>query len=152
VSNNTIHEVPNADIITLFGQNGNASSGTNKARFKTVNNIMPAPSGSNLSLCGPANTACASTGIFVLADEGTPVCNVITGNNIYDVTTMNGSSDIYLAERVGPPTGALLTVEGTGGSNTTYIQANNTLAGPSPFIDEGANTTQVAPGACGAFP
>ena len=80
------------------------------------------------------------------------MCNILTGNTIYDVTTMNGSSDIYLAERTGPPTGAQLTVEGTGGSNSTYIQSNNVLAGISPFTDEGGNTTQVALGACGTFP
>jgi hypothetical protein len=152
VSNNLIREVPNAAILNFFGQNGAAASGTNSAHFKIVNNTMPAPSGSNLSLCGPANTACADAGIFILADEGTPVCNVITGNNIYDVSTMNGSFDIYLAERSGPPAGAQLTVEGTGGSNSVYIQANNTLAGASKFIDEGSNTTQVGAGACGTFP
>jgi len=90
-----------------------------------------------------------------LADEGTPVCTVITGNTIYDVTAVGvggGAADIYLAERAGPPAGAQLTVEGTGGSNSAYIQANNTLAGASKFIDEGANTSQVAAGACGTFP
>ena len=152
VSNNIIREVPNAAILNFFGQNGAAASGSNSAHFKIVNNTMSAPSGSNLSLCGPANTPCADTGIFILADEGTPVCNVITGNNIYDVTTMNGSFDVYLAERSGPPAGAQLTVEGTGGSNSAYILANNTLAGASKFLDEGANTTQVAAGACGTFP
>ena len=87
-----------------------------------------------------------------LADEASPVCNVITGNSIYDVTTANGFADVYLAERGGPPAGAQLTVEGTGGSNSAYILANNTLAGSSQFTDEGANTSQVAIGACGVFP
>jgi hypothetical protein len=151
INNNTIRETANADIISVAGQNGAASSPSATARFQITNNTMPAPSGSNLSLCGPANTACASNGIFVLADEGSPVCNIITGNNIYDLSTMNGNSDIYLAERAGPPAGASLTVEGTGG-NSAYIQANNTLAGPVKYTDEGANTSQVAPGACGTFP
>jgi hypothetical protein len=152
ISNNTIREVVNADAMFIIGQNGNATTGTNTAKFKIVNNSLPTPSGSNQALCGPANTACAAAGIFVLADEATPVCSVITGNNIYDVTTMNGTFDVYLAERVGPPTGAQLKVEGTGGSNSTFIQSNNTLAGASKFIDEGGNTSQVATGACGLFP
>src|SRR5262249_23668150 len=142
VNNNTIHEVANADVITLTGQNGNGNASTvfnGTARFKVTNNVMPAPSGSNQSLCGIPNTACGLNGIFVLADEKMPVCNAITGNNIYDVTTMNGSFDVYLAERAGPPAGAQLTVEGTGGSNSTFIQANNTLAGANKFIDEGGN-------------
>ena len=65
---------------------------------------------------------------------------------------MNGSFDIYLAERIGPPAGAQLTVEGTGGSNSAYIIANNTLAGAQKFVDEGANTSQVPINSCGAFP
>jgi hypothetical protein len=155
VNNNTIREVANADVITFFGQNGNGNASTvfnGAARFKITNNVMPQPSGSNQALCGPAATPCALNGIFVLADEKMPVCNVITGNNIYDVTTMNGSFDVYLAERAGPPTGAQLTVEGTGGSNATFIQGNNTLTGGNKFIDEGGNTSQVAIGACGVFP
>ena len=111
---------------------------------------MPAPTGSNLALCGPANSPCGENGLFVLADEATPVCTVITGNNIFDLSAFG--FDIYLAERGGPPAGAQLTVEGTGGSNSTYIQANNTLAGVSKFLDEGANTSQVGLGACGLFP
>jgi hypothetical protein len=151
VSNNTIHEVANADVISLFGQDGNATTTTGTARFKVVNNSMPTPSGSNQSFCGPANTACASNGIFALADEDMPVCSVMTGNNVYDVTTMNGSFDIYLAIRTGPPSGAILRVEGTGGSNSSYVQANNTLAGANKYLDESSNTTQVALGACGTF-
>jgi len=152
VSNNTIREVVNADIMTFFGQNGAGASGTNAARFKITNNAMPTPSGSNQSFCGPPATPCASNGIFVLADEGTPVCTVITGNSVYDVSTMNGSFDIYLAERTGPPAGAQLTVEGTGGSNSAYIIANNTLAGASDFFDESGTTSQVGIGSCGVFP
>jgi hypothetical protein len=155
VSNNSIHEVANADILTFTGQNGNGTSSTlftGTAKFKVVSNAMPTPSGSTQSFCGPPNTACALNGIFVLADEDMAVCNVITGNSVYDVTTMNGANDIELAERTGPPAGAQLTVEGTGGSNSTYIQANNTLTGPAKFLDEGGNTSQVALGACGSFP
>ncbi len=152
VTNNTIREVTNAAIMNFFGQNGAASSPSASARFKITGNTMPAPSGSNLSLCGPANTPCGDTGIFVLADEGSPVCNIITGNSVFDVATIFGSFDIYLAERAGPPLGSQLTVEGTGGSNSTYIQANNTLAGANKFIDEGANTSQVGASVCGAFP
>jgi hypothetical protein len=152
ITNNTIREVTNADIITAIGQNGAGSSPSATARFRILNNDMPTPSGSNLSFCGPPNTPCASNGIFILADEGSPVCNVITGNTVYDVSSMNGIFDIYLAERGGPPAGAQLTVEGTGGDNATYIQANNTLLGPSPYFDESGNTSQVAPGACGTFP
>jgi len=112
---------------------------------------MPANSGTNLNLgCGGP---CTDDGIFALADEDMPVCAVMTGNNIYDVTTgPAGVSDIYLAERAGPPAGAQITVEGTGGSNSTYLQANNTLAGANKFIDEGGNTSQVALNSCGTFP
>ena len=152
VTNNTIREVPNADIMTLIGQNGAASSPSASARFKIMGNNLPAFSGSNLSLCGPANSPCPGNGIFVLADEGSAVCNLITGNTIFDVSPIGGGFDIFLAERAGPPVGSALTVEGTGGSNSTYIQANNTLAGPQKFVDEGANTSQVAINACGAFP
>ena len=95
---------------------------------------------------------CYLDGISVLADEDMPVCTVITGNSIFDVVPFNGNADIYLAIRTGPPTGAVLRVEGTGGSNSTYIQANNTLSGSSKYTDESANTTQVALGACGNFP
>lgn len=151
VTNNTIREVPNATILNFIGQNGNATTGTNSARFKITGNSMPAPTGSNLALCGPPNSPCGENGIFVLADESTmPVCSVITGNNVFDLSAFG--FDIYLAERAGPPAGAQLTVEGTGGSNSAYIQANNTLAGPSKFVDEGGNTSQVGIGACGAFP
>ncbi len=155
VSNNTIREVPNSVIVNFFGQSGNSASGTNTARFKIVGNTMPTPSGTNLSLCGPANTPCADNGIFVLADEGTPVCNVITGNSVFDIAAFSPLTlpfNVYLAERIGPPAGAQLTVEGTGGSNSAYIQANNTLSGANKFLDEGTNTSQVAGGACGAFP
>jgi hypothetical protein len=153
ISNNTIREVPNAGngIISLFGQDGAATTTSGSARFKVVNNTMPANSGTNLNLgCGGP---CTDFGIFALADEAMPVCTVMTGNNIYDVLSApGGAADIYLAERNGPPAGAQLTVEGTGGSNSTYLQANNTLAGASKFIDEGSNTSQVAAGACGTFP
>lgn len=152
VNNNTIRETANADVMTFIGQNGAGVAGTGTAKFKITNNSMPAPSGSNLSLCGPANTACASNGIFVLADEGNPVCSVITGNNVFDVVPFNGTADLYLAERTGPPPGALLRVEGSSGGNSAFLQANNTLAGGSKYIDEGSNTVQVAPGSCGTFP
>lgn len=157
ITNNTIREVPNAAIMNIFGQNGNGSRMPAptlfaSARFKITGNTMPAISGSNLGLCGPLNTPCADAGIFILADEGSAVCNVITGNSVYDLAPSNGSFGIYLAERAGPPVGGPLTVEGTGGSNSVYIQANNTLAGAQKFIDEGANTSQVATNACGAFP
>ncbi len=150
VNNNTIREVPNSSILNFYGQNGAATTGTGTARFKITNNTMPAPSGSNLGLCGPANTPCAEFGIFVLADEGFPVCTTITGNNIFDLSSVfGGSFDIYLAERVGPPAGAQLTVAGSG-VVTTYLNANNTLAGASKSFDEGGNVTTGA--ACGTFP
>jgi hypothetical protein len=152
VTNNSISEVSNASIMSFIGQNGNASSPSASARFKIMGNTMPAISGSNLSVCGPANTACADAGISVLADEGSSVCNLITGNSVYDLSPFNGSYGIYLAARTGPPAGSQLRVEGTGGSNSSYIQANNTLAGSLKFIDENGDTLQVAPGACGAFP
>jgi hypothetical protein len=155
VSNNTVREVANAGngIISLFGQDGVPSTTTSgSARFKVINNTLPANSGTNLNL-GCGGSPCTDDGIFALADQSMPVCAVMTGNNIYDVTTgAGGVADIYLAERAGPATGAQLTVEGTGGSNSTYLQANNTLAGASKFIDEGSNTSQVAAGACGTFP
>jgi large repetitive protein len=154
ISNNTVREVANAGngIISLFGQDGVPSTITSgSARFKVINNTLPANNGTNLNLgCGGP---CTDDGIFALADQSMPVCAVMTGNNIYDVTTgPGGIADVYLAERAGPATGAQLNVEGTGGSNSTYLQANNTLAGASKFIDEGSNTSQVAPGACGTFP
>ena len=151
VTNNTIREVPNAAIMNFFGQNGAASSPSASARYKITGNVMPAISGSNLGLCGPANTPCAAEGIFILADEGSAVCNVITGNSVYDLAPVNGSFGVYLAERAGPPAGAQLTVEGTGG-NSAFILGNNTLSGVNKFIDEGGNTSQVATNACGAFP
>jgi hypothetical protein len=151
ITNNTIRETPNADIITAIGQNGAAASPSATARFRITGNNLPQPSGSNLSLCGPVNTACAGNGIFVLADEGSPVCNVITGNTVFDLSTMNGTAGVYLAERAGPPAGSQLTVEGTG-SVSAFIQANNTLAGALKFIDEGGNTSLVGTGACGGFP
>ncbi|MEQ1862398.1 MAG: SdrD B-like domain-containing protein, partial [Chthoniobacteraceae bacterium] len=153
IDTNTIREVPNANIISIFGQNGNATISTASAfaRFKITNNVMPAISGSNLSLGGPANQPIAENGIFVLADEGFPVSAVITGNNIYDVTTANGISDIYLAVRTGPPAGAQLRIEGTG-TVSAFTLANNTLAGPVKFIDESNNSTLVAPGSQGSYP
>ncbi|HEV7701102.1 MAG TPA: Ig-like domain-containing protein, partial [Pyrinomonadaceae bacterium] len=151
ITNNTIRETPNADIITAIGQNGAAASPSATARFKITGNSMPAPTGSNLGLCGPLNTACASNGIFILADEGSPVCNAITGNTVYDLSTMNGTAGVYLAERAGPPAGSALTVEGTG-TVSSWVQGNNTLAGAVKFIDEGGNTSLVGVGACGSFP
>ncbi len=150
ISNNTVREVANADVITLFGQNGNATAGTGRARFKVTGNNLPAISGSNQAFCGPAATPCAGAGIFVLADEGNPVCSIVTGNSVYDVSTANGSFDIYLAERVGPPAGAQLTVEGTG-AVLTYVNANNTLTGANKSIDESGGVTTVGAGTCGAF-
>jgi hypothetical protein len=156
VSNNTIREVANADVITIEGQVGENAAGTTTAKFKiTGNDLGVAPSGSLLGLCGPAATPCAEFGIFVLADEGTPVCNIITGNSVYNLPSVfGGAADVYLAERAGPPAGAQLTVEGTspGASPSAYIIANNTLAGGSQFIDEGSNTSQVAAGTCGTLP
>ncbi|HEX8294296.1 MAG TPA: Ig-like domain-containing protein [Pyrinomonadaceae bacterium] len=156
ISNNTIREVVNANVITLFGQNGAGTTGTGSARFNVTGNSLPAPSGSNQNLCGPAATPCAENGIFVLADEAFNVCVNITGNTIYDVSTMNGTADVYLAERTGPPAGAQLTVQtGAAGGNSatvvSYINANNTLAGgANKTIDEGGNTSTVT--SCGAFP
>ncbi len=151
VNNNTVRECAIATPFNFFGQNGAAASGSATVRYKITNNTAPLPSGTNVDVCG-TNTPCIDAVLFILADEGTPVCNVITGNNFFDATAMNGGADIYLAERAGPPAGAQLTVEGTGGSNSTYIQANNTLAGASKFIDEGGNTSQVGIGTCGTFP
>ena len=144
VDNNTIREVVNANVIIAVGQQGvNNVDGTGSANFKITNNVMPAPTGSFQNLCGLPNTPCAENGIFVLADETEPVCAVITGNNIYDVVTMNGSFDVYLAERAGPLAGAQLTIQGTG-AVTTFINANNTLAGANKSIDENGNVTTVA--------
>ena len=151
VNNNTVRECAIANPLNFFGQNGAATTGSATAHFKITNNTLPLPSGTNVDVCG-TNTPCIDAVLFILADEGTPVCNVITGNNLFDAAAMNGGADIYLAERAGPPAGAQLTVEGTGGSNSTYLQANNTLAGGSKFLDEGGNTSQVAAGACGTFP
>ncbi|MBC8032044.1 MAG: cadherin-like domain-containing protein [Pyrinomonadaceae bacterium] len=151
VNNNTVRETSIATPLNFIGQNGAAAAGTLTARFKITNNVLPLPSGTNVDVCG-ANVVCIDAGLFILADEGSPVCNVITGNNIFDVGTYAGTFDVYLAERAGPPAGAQLTVEGTGGSNSAYIQANNTLAGANKFLDEGANTSQVGLGACGSFP
>jgi hypothetical protein len=155
ISNNTVREVPNAGngIISLIGQDGAGVTPSGSVRFKVVNNTLPAPAGTNQSVGCGANVPCVDDGIFALADEAMPVCTVMTGNNIFALSSEPaGNADIFLAERSGPPAGAQLTVEGTGGSNSTYLQANNTLAGTSPFVDEGGNTSQVAPGACGTFP
>ncbi len=155
INNNTIREVPNATLINIFAQNGAATTGFGSARFKITNNTMPQPTGSNLGLCGPANTACADSGIFMLADENGIGQALITGNTIYDLSLMNGSFDIYLAQRDGPPANALLRIEGTG-SVSSYIQTNNTLTGAAKFIDEGAGSgnpsTLVAIGSAGTYP
>ncbi len=155
ISNNTVREVPNQTVINIIGQNGAGVTGTGTARFKVTGNTMPQVTGSNLSLGGPANTAIAEAGIFVLADEDFIVTTVITGNTIYDVTTMSGTFDIYFAQRDGPPANSQLRTEGTG-SVSAFILGNNTLAGGSKFIDEGAGsgnpTALVAPGSAGAYP
>ena len=78
--------------------------------------------------------------------------NQIIVGSIYDVTTMNGSFDIYLAERAGPPVLAQLKVEGVAASVSAFILANNTLTGANKFVDEGANTSLVAPNSAGAYP
>jgi Concanavalin A-like lectin/glucanases superfamily/Putative Ig domain/Bacterial Ig domain/Matrixin len=153
ISNNTVREVPNAGngIISLFGQDGAATTpaGTS-ARFNVTSNTLPQNSGTNQNIGCGAGVPCTDFGIFVLADQDVPVCANITGNTIYDVTTgAGGVSDVYLAERAGPPAGAQLTIQGSGAS-TTFINANNTLTGASKSIDEGGNTTTVA--SCGTFP
>jgi CSLREA domain-containing protein len=150
VSNNTVRECAIATPLSFIGQNGantTATQNANTAHFKIINNTLPLPSGTNVDVCG-TNTPCIDAGIFVLADELTPVCTTITGNNVFDATLMNGGADIYMAERAGPPAGAQLTVVGSG-ATTTFLNANNTLAGASKSVDEGGNTNTVA--SCGTF-
>lgn len=159
VNSNTIREVPNASVMVFISQNGNATTGTGTAKFKITNNTLPLASGSNLSLCGPANQPCPENAISILADEGYPACTIITGNTVADPSSLqngDGYVPFYLAERSGPPPGAQLTVEGTGVSTTAYILANNTVTNDDPgfpnAIDEGGNTSIVPAGTCGLFP
>ncbi len=157
VDTNTIREVPNADVIVAFSQNGDAVSGTGSARFKITNNFLPQPSGTNQNIgCGAGVPCGAGDGnIFVLADEHNSACVLITGNTVFDATTMNGAWDVLLAERVGPPTGSAITVQtGSNGGNsaaaTSFITGNNTLAGTQKIFDEEGNATTVS--GCGSFP
>ena len=158
VDGNTIREVPNAGngIISLFSQNGRAVSGSGSTRFKITNNILPTPSGTNLSIGCGAGVPCLDSGIFLLADEGDSACALITGNNIFGVSAYpGGTADVYLATRTGPPAGASMTIQtGVNGGNSAaalaFINANNTLAGSSKSMDESANATTVT--SCGSFP
>ncbi len=68
---------------------------------------------------------------------------------------MNGSWDVYLATRTGPPTGASMTIQtGANGGNSaaalTFINGNNTLNGANKSNDESGNATTVT--SCGSFP
>jgi len=156
VDGNTIREVANAHTIELFSQNGRGVSGTGSARFKITNNTLPQPSGTNQSIGCGAGVPCMPDGpLFSLADEHNSTCLLITGNSIYDATTMNAASDIYLATRTGPPTGATTTIQtGSNGGNSaaaiTFINANNTLTGANKTFDEEGTITTVA--SCGSFP
>ena len=159
VDSNTIREVPNSDVIIAFTQNGDAVSGTGFARFKITNNILPQPSGTNIDLgCGPvgSHTPCgaADGNIFVFADEHNTNCALITGNQVFDATTMNGSWDVYLAARTGPPAGAAITVQtgaaGNSAAAIAFINANNTLNGANKSHDESGTSTAVV--SCGSFP
>ncbi len=155
---NTIREVPNADVIVAFSQKGGNTGGAScSARFKITNNTLPQPSGTNQSLgCGAGVPCGAADGnIFVLVDDGSTGCALISGNNIFDATTMNGSWDVYLATRTGPPTGASMTIQtGANGGNSaaalTFINGNNTLNGANKSNDESGNATTVT--SCGSFP
>ena len=158
IDGNTIREVPNAGngIISLFSQNGAAASGTGNTRFKVTNNVLPTPTGTNLSLGCGAGVPCLDSGIFLLADEGDDACALITGNNIFAVSSYPGGTyDVYLAARVGPPAGSAITVQtGVNGGNSAaalaFINANNTLAGTRTSTDESGLSTTVA--SCGSFP
>jgi len=156
IDGNQIREVSNAGngIISIFGQNGAAATGTGTARFKVTNNTITRPSGTNLNLgCGGP---CDDDGIFILADEGFPVCASIATNNIFDVTTEPGGAfDVYLATRTGPPAGAHITIQtGVNGGNSAaalaFINGNNTLNGANKSFDEAGNMTTTA--SCGNFP
>ncbi len=150
IDGNTINEVPNADSIMLISQNGSGTTNTGGARFKVTNNSVPQPSGTNQSIGCGAGVPCMPEGpLFLLADENTPTCALITGNTVFDGTTMNAAADVYLAERTGPPAGAVVKIQGSGGA-LAYINANNTLAGTTKsFDEEGAAVTTAS---CGTFP
>jgi hypothetical protein len=158
VDGNTIREVPNAGngIISLFSQNGRAATGSGATRFKITNNVLPTPSGTNLSLGCGAGVPCLDSGIFLLADEGDDACVLMTGNNIFDVSAFPAhTSDVYLAARTGPPAGSAITVQtGANGGNSAaalaFINANNTLNGAAKSTDESSNATTVT--TCGSFP
>jgi large repetitive protein len=159
VDNNQIREVPNSDVIIAFSQNGgtpNTGSTSPTRRFKITNNTLPQPSGTNQSLgCGVGVPCGAADGvIWVYADENNTNCALVTGNNVYDATTMNGSWDILLSARTGPPAGASITIQtganGTSAAAITFLNANNTLNGANKSHDESGTVTAVT--SCGSFP
>jgi VCBS repeat-containing protein len=159
VDNNQIREVPNSDVIIAFSQNGatpNTGSTQPARRFKITNNTLPQPSGTNQSLgCGAGVPCGAADGvIWVYADENNTNCALVTGNNVYDATTMNGSWDILLSARTGPPAGATITIQtganGNSAAAIAFLNLNNTLNGANKSHDESGTVTAVT--SCGSFP
>ncbi len=158
ISNNTIREVPNSDVIIAFAQNGRGVTNSTSARFQITNNTLPQPSGTNLSLGCGTNTPCAAPEgvIWVYADEGVHNCALVTGNVVYDAQwTPAGNFDVFLSARTGPPAGSAVTIQtGANGGNSaaalSYINSNNTLNGTNKSFDESGAATTVA--SCGSFP
>ena len=138
----------------VFTQNGRGFAGATSARYKVINNTVTLPSGTNQNIGCGAGVPCGENGISVYADEAATTCAAVSGNTVYDVASFTGGFDVYLAERVGPPAGAQVTIEsgaiGVPPAAVTYINANNTLAGANKTADEGANVSTVV--SCGTFP
>ena len=156
ISGNVVREVPNARGIDITGLG--TTSGGGLKRFKVTGNTIVRPSGSNQSLCGPANTPCPLASIFVTSDSfgvAQTVCSVITGNTAYDPTSypLGGEAAYTLGEVADPGHTSSHQVEGAGGSVSASILATNTVTNQTSAptqVDAGVGL--VAVGACGTFP
>ncbi|HYL72832.1 MAG TPA: DNRLRE domain-containing protein [Bryobacteraceae bacterium] len=160
IDSNTIHEVPNAGGIDLGAQ---AYTQTGNVKYKVVNNTIVRPTGTNQSVCGPANTPCPNSQVFILSDSNAQggfdhVCTVISGNTVWDPTSYSfgaGQAAFYFARRTDAQN--TLQLEGTQANVTNQINATNTITNQTtpPFvIDENTSgtVTIVAAGTCGSFP
>ena len=159
INNNQIREVPNFQVMDVIGQHGSNNPNTGSVKFKITNNVMPKPSGATTALCGPANQGCPDNTLRLIADQAYAVCTIITGNQAYDPQSgPNGAglAAYYLSERVGPPAGAQLTLEGnTGLTVKQNILANNTVlnyAGGNGDYSEDGSPSVVAVGNCTTNP
>jgi hypothetical protein len=161
IDSNIIHEVPNGSGVDVEAQSYNLTA---NVKYKIVNNTVVKPTGTHQGLCGPANQTCPADQVFVLSDNnGGPndnVCTVISGNTIYDPTSLQNANltvpaAFHFALR---DTGNALQLEGTQANATSQINATNTITNQTtaPYvIDEnnGAGQTAIVPaGHCGSFP